>query len=119
MMRTLYVKIIVMTIGIMITSALLAFVVSNIYYQYYLKPKNDEKITAIAEDVANVFEKNDDNGVSDFLTSMSHLGYTIYLVNPSGEGQTYGEPFRLYNLQSSHIEQVLAGNTYHGIAHLP
>src|SRR5690625_1810193 len=118
-MRTLYVKIIAMTIGIMIASALIAFVVSNVYYQYYLKPENDEKVTAIAENIAKVIETNGGHDPSDYLTAMSHLGYTIYHVNPSGNGETFGEPFRTYNLNQSHVEQVLAGENYHGIANLP
>lgn len=118
-MRTLYVKIIAMTIAIMIVSTLIAFVVSNIYYQYYLKPENDQKITAIAEDVVTVFESSEDEDISVYLTAMANLGYTFYLTGPSEDGQTYGEPFRLYNIESKHIEQVLTGDIYHGIANLP
>src|SRR5690625_660715 len=118
-MRTLYVKIIAMTIGIMIASALIAFVVSNVYYQYYLKPENDRKVTSIAKSIVKVIETNGGHDPSDDLKAMSHLGYTIYHVDPSGNGETFGEPFRTYNLNESHLEQVLAGDVYHGIANLP
>ena len=118
-MRTLYVKIIAMTIGIMIASALIAFVVSNVYYQYYLKPENDQKVTAIAESIVTVIETNGGHDPSDDLAAMSHLGYTIYHVDPLGNGETFGEPFRTYNLNEGHLEQVLSGDIYHGIANLP
>lgn len=118
-MRTLYVKIIVMTIAIMIASTLIAFVVSNIYYQYYLKPENDQKITEIAEDIVTVFETNDDEDIASYLTMMANLGYTFFLIDPSKNGQTYGESFSSYHLEPAHIEQVLAGDIYHGIANFP
>ena len=43
-MKSLYVKFVVMTLGIMILSFFIAFVVSNAYYQYNLKDSNDAKI---------------------------------------------------------------------------
>src|SRR5690625_2629737 len=118
-MRTLYVKIIVMTIAIMIASTLIAFVVSNIYYQYYLKPENDQKVTEIAEDIVTVFETNEDEDIAAYLTMMTNLGYTFFLIDPSENGQTYGESFSSYHIEPDHIEQVLAGDIYHGIANFP
>src|SRR5690625_4447002 len=119
MMRTLYVKIIAMTIAIMVVSTVIAFVVSNIYYQYYLKPENDQKVTEVAQNIVAVFEENKDDDVRGYLNAMAHLGYTIYLVDPSGNGETYGESLRSYELNGDHLEQVLAGDIYHGIANLP
>lgn len=108
-----------MTIAIMIASTLIAFVVSNIYYQYYLKPENDQKVTKIAEDIVSVFEVNEEEDISTYLTSMTNLGYTFYLIDPSENGQTYGKPFRSYNLEPNQVQQVLEGNIYHGIAKFP
>src|SRR5690625_3740244 len=119
MMRTLYVKIIAMTIAIMVVSTVIAFVVSNIYYQYYLKPENDQKVTEVAQNIVAVFEENKDDDVRGYLNAMAHLGYTIYLVDPSGNGETYGESLRTYELNGDHLEQVFAGDIYHGIANLP
>lgn len=43
-MKSLYVKFVVITTGIMILSGFLAFLISNAYYQQKLKPYNDKKI---------------------------------------------------------------------------
>lgn len=43
-MKSLYVKFVVITIGIMIFSGIFAFLLSNTYYQQKLKPYNDQKI---------------------------------------------------------------------------
>src|SRR5699024_11507753 len=74
---------------------------SSDLYQYYLKPENDEKVTSIAENIVEVIEANGGHEPSDYLTAMSHLGYTIYLVDQLGDGETFGEPFRTYNLNRS------------------
>lgn len=119
MMRTLYVRIIVMTMGIMIASALLAFAVANIYYQYYLKSENDEKATQVAENIVTIFQQDTTRDISSYLLSMADLGYKFHVIDEHGEEQTYGEPFRLNNLEAADIEKVLSGEAYHGIAEFP
>ncbi|MBP1969988.1 signal transduction histidine kinase [Virgibacillus natechei] len=117
-MRTLYVRIIVTTMGIMIASAIIAFAVSNIHYQHYLKPENDQKVTEIAENIVSIYEGNDQH-ITAYLTAMAELGYKFYLMEEGGEGQTFGEPFESEELNQTHIESVLNGNVYHGIANYP
>ncbi|MUV38215.1 Histidine kinase [Lentibacillus sp. JNUCC-1] len=117
-MKTLYIRIIVTTMVIMITSAIIAFVVTNVYYHYELKPQNDEKITGIAERVAGMIESDavDEN---NYLRDLSHLGYQFYLVKPDGDSKMFGDRFRSYELEDGIIEEVLAGKTYHGVANYP
>lgn len=108
-----------MTMAIMIASAVIAFAVTNIYYQYYLKSENDLKVTKIAENIVTVFEKDTKQDISAYLSSMTDLGYKFYMIDQNGKGKMYGEPFRLNNLDPIHVEEVLAGGIYHGIASFP
>ena len=119
MMRTLYVRIIAMTMGIMIASAVIAFIFSNIYYQNYLKTENDEKVTEIAKNIVTVFEQSANQDISPYLLSMIDLGYMFYVVDENGNDHVYGEPFRLHNLGQDEIDAVLNGEMYHGIASFP
>jgi len=118
-MRTLYVRIFVTTIGIMIASALLAFIATNIYYHYYLKPENDKKITNIAKNSVAIYERNDYQSVDDYFSTLIDLGYQFYIVDQNGNSKMYGEPFRTYDLSEKEIDRVLKGETYHGIAEYP
>src|SRR5690625_1231061 len=118
-MRTLYVRIVVMTMFIMVISALIAFVVTNIYYQGYLKPENDKKITSIAEDIVTVYEESSDQSITSYLKSMANLGYQFYLIDQYGNERQFGEPFRVKNLDDHEIDIVLSGDIYHGIANFP
>lgn len=108
-----------MTMVIMIASALIAFAVTNIYYQHFLKPDNDEKVTHIAKNIVELFEENPNQSISDYLTAMTDLGYTFYLVRDTGIAETFGNPFSSEEMDQRDIEKVLRGEIYHGIANYP
>ena len=52
-MRSLYVKFVAVTIGIMLLSGVIAFIHSNVYYQQKLKPVNDENNTKISKSISS------------------------------------------------------------------
>lgn len=118
-MRTLYVRIFITTIAIMIASSVIAFVVSNVYYHYYLKPQNDEKITTIAKNAVSIYESNNYESTNSYFTSLTNLGYQFYMVDKDGNEKMYGHPFRVEELAQSEIDRVLKGDMYHGISQRP
>ena len=118
-MRSLYVKFVWITIGIMIFSSVIAFFISNTYYQQKLKPENDEKNTEIALNIAEFTEQHPEVNLHDYLENISSIGYQLYLVDESGDETSFGAPFREYNLSKSAVEQVLSGNVFHGILNFP
>ncbi|MGM8211192.1 sensor histidine kinase [Virgibacillus sp. W0430] len=118
-MRTLYVRVFITTMGIMIASALMAFIAANMYYQQAVKPKNDQKVTEIAQSIAQVMEESGRDKFASYLHAMTDLGYQFYLVHEDGDHQTFGKPFRTYDLKDAQIDTVLSGNVYHGIATFP
>lgn len=118
-MRTLYVRIIVMTMAIMVASAIIAFAASNIYYQNYLKPSNDAKITTISENIVDIYKSKNKQDISFYLKEIADLGYKFYLVDASGNGQSFGDPFRINNLDPDNVKKVLQGEIYHGVKNYP
>lgn len=118
-MKTLYVKFIVVTIGMMLISFILAFIVSNVYYQQKLKPFNDRKNTKVALDIADFAEKHPEINLTEYLDSISAVGYQICLVNHQGNRTFFGEPFRDKSLSASTEKYVLDGHVFHGILHFP
>ena len=118
-MRSLYVKFVVITIGIMLFSSMLAFLASNAYYQQKIKPLNDQKNTVIALDIASFIEENRGVDLQDYLENISTIGYQIYLVDSSGNEYYFGAPFRNESLPELTKEYVLKGNIYHGILQYP
>lgn len=118
-MRSLYIKFAVTTITIMIVSGLLAFVFSNSYYQYTLKPQNDEKNTKIALEIASYVNANEDIHLHRYLENVSTIGYQLLLVDASGEETFFGAPFRDTSLPSDTKLTVLGGDVYHGMKQFP
>jgi signal transduction histidine kinase len=118
-MKSLYVKFVVMTIGIMISSGILAFFISNGYYQIKLKPFNDEKNTTIALDIATFLEEHPNIELDAYLNNVASVGYQFYLVDEEKVGSYYGEDFREQYLETSIIDTVLNGEIYHGIEEFP
>ncbi|WP_404331922.1 sensor histidine kinase [Mesobacillus maritimus] len=118
-MKSLYVKFVVFSIGIMVSSGILAFLISNTYYQQKLKPENDQKNTKIALDIAAFVEDHHNINFKEYLENLSTIGYQIYLVDRSGNESYFGAPFRDKTLSASTKEQVLNGEIYHGILHFP
>ncbi|MBM7620020.1 signal transduction histidine kinase [Bacillus tianshenii] len=118
-MKSLYTKFVFMTIGIMIVSGVLAFFISNAYYQQKLKPENDEKTTRIAQSIALFADEHPDVSLNEYLENVSSIGYQLYLVDNSGEAVSFGAAFKENGLSTSTMEAVLAGNVYHGILQYP
>lgn len=118
-MKTLYSRIVITTICIMMLSSVIAFLFSNMYYQYNLKAYNDQKITGMANDIENFYKRNPNIDIDDYLTHLGKLGYQIYLVDGDGQGVFYGGEFRRHKLEPEVIEGVLSGETYHGILNFP
>lgn len=118
-MKTLYLRIVVTTIFVMLLSGVLAFFLSNMYYQYFLKEHNDQKVTRMAKDIQHFHEKNLLLKTDDYLDSIGQLGYQLYVVNKDRVGSFYAGEFRRKDLDRQIIDQVLHGEVYHGIKQFP
>ncbi|MGM8214579.1 HAMP domain-containing sensor histidine kinase [Bacillaceae bacterium W0354] len=118
-MKSLYIKFIVMTISIMIFSSVIAFIVSNTYYQQKLKPLNDEKNTSIALNIADYISENPQINLDSYLDQIASIGYQVYLADADHNGTFYGSPFRDTSISESTVQTVLEGEVYHGILHFP
>jgi signal transduction histidine kinase len=118
-MRTLYVKFIVITTGMMLISFIFAFLISNAYYHQKIKPVNDQKNTKVALDIATFANEHPNNNLGVYLENISEVGYQLYLVDSLGNERYFGEPFRDKRLPVSTKERVLKGQIFHGILHFP
>lgn len=117
-MKKLSSKFALTTISIMIISSILAFMVTNFYYQQKLKPENDEKNTEIALEMAQFIEQSAET-IDDYFTHIAGVGYQLYVVSETGEEAFYGAPFREVNLRERDIEAVISGDIFHGMAAFP
>ncbi|MDV6378735.1 HAMP domain-containing sensor histidine kinase [Sporosarcina sp. GW1-11] len=117
-MKSLYGKFLVMTVGIMLTSALVAFLSVNTYYHRYLKEQNDLKNVAVAEEIASFIEATDGLDFHAYFEMLARTGYKLFVIQPDGSSLFYGEAFRENNLAADAIQRVRTGQVYHGMRDL-
>ncbi|MBC1904182.1 HAMP domain-containing histidine kinase [Listeria innocua] len=114
-MKSLYSRIVVTMLVVILSSSLLGFFFANIYYQIKLKPFNDEKTAKIAQEVQQFYQSNASISLKDYLENVGELGYELYLTDGKDQSSYFGGAFRKKDLPNKTVQQVLAGETYHGI----
>ncbi|HLR66007.1 MAG TPA: HAMP domain-containing protein, partial [Virgibacillus sp.] len=118
-MKSLYIKFAFTTIAIMLLSGVLAFLLSNFYYQQKLKPLNDEKNTKIALDMVSFIEEQEHIKLDSYLENIADVGYRMALVDAEGNETYFGAAFRDKGLPNQIKDNVLNGEIYHGMAEFP
>lgn len=118
-MKSLYSRFVLITIGIMLLSSIIGFLLTNVYYQVKLKPYNSEKILRYAEEIKDLYEKQSEETKEQYLHSIAKLGYEIYVVDDQKHGKRIGNAFRKTKINDATIEEVLQGKTYNGVSTYP
>ena len=117
-MRSLYGRFLSFTIGIMLVSTMIAFLIVNTYYHQQLKGQNDAKNMSIAETLAAYIETEAPADLAGYFNTQAAFGYKLYVVDENRQAAMYGAPFRVKNLSDTSVEQVLDGQLYHGMRDL-
>lgn len=118
-MKTLYSKLTLSTIGIILIGAIGGFLLMNIFYHQTMKEKNDAKNMAILTNMVTYIEKDKSLDLTHYLTLMANMGYQIYTVDQDGKERYFGGEFREKELATSNIKDVFAGESYHGMRDFP
>ena len=117
-MKSLYGKFLVLTVGIMLISAIVAFLSVNTFYHRYLKDQNDAKNVRVAEQIASFIEADDGMDLTAYFDMLAGTGYKLLVKPPEGDSTVYGEAFREDNLEEEAIQMVYRGEVYHGMRDL-
>lgn len=96
----------------MTLSSLLGFILTNVYYHYTEKPKNDARVTKILLEQKDFAETHNIDAVEMF-SEIASLNFQVLTVK-DGEKKYYGTPFRKDNVPLGTLESD--DSIYHGIA---
>lgn len=103
----------------MVMSAGIGFLITNEYYHNVTKEQIDATNVTIAEEITDYIEASDNLDLDEYLTTISNIGYKVYIINESGYEQFFGEKYKEKNLSEAAKEKVLEGNIYHGMLEYP
>ncbi len=73
----------------------------------------------MTEDIVTFYENNPEINLKGYLENTAELGYQIYLVDNQGRDAFYGGEFGNKEIHPKVVQDVLGGQTYHGIAEFP
>lgn len=119
MFKTLYSRIAIYTVTVIIFSAFISFFIANIYYHFNLKENNDAKIMRTLKEARTYENQLPSKYSNSYFQHLGQMNYQVVTVNKQGHKIFYGEPFRKDTLSSSSIKQVIQGHDYHGIKNKP
>lgn len=119
MFKSLYIRIAVYTIVVILFSAFISFIFTNIYYHFNLKPSNDAKIMKTLKEAKEFEDKQSFEHINTYFKHLGDMNYQIMTVDQHGKKRFYGAPFRKDSLSKHVIQKVLHGDTYHGIKEKP
>ncbi|MCR8645168.1 HAMP domain-containing histidine kinase [Paenibacillus sp. N1-5-1-14] len=106
-MKTLYFRVVIISLLIVIMSLGLAFLASNIYYQAHIKTYYEEKVMSIAQEVKSLVETAPNGGSDTYLNHISGMGFQLALVNEQYVATFYGRAFKYLDLEDTFKKQVL------------
>lgn len=119
MFKSLYTRIAIYTIVVLLFSAIMSFLITNVYYHLYLKENNDAKIMRTLKEAKNYQSESNVTSLDQYFTHMGEMNYQVMTVTTSGKKSFYGTPFREDNISQSAVQQVLADKPFHGIKNQP
>ncbi|WP_442603405.1 sensor histidine kinase [Paenibacillus sp. KN14-4R] len=118
-MKTLYFRVVIISLLIAIMSIGLAFLASNIYYETRIKSYYEDKVMNIALEVKSLVEEAPKGAADAYLTRISGMGFQMFLLDGQHEGVYYGRAFKYLDLDDTFKKQVLVDKQPYSILEQP
>ncbi|KNH37651.1 sensor histidine kinase [Exiguobacterium acetylicum] len=117
-MRSLYTKIVGLVCIVLLVSALLALLISNIAYYSFWQDSYSQKVEEAVETAIDYYETHGDGKAESFYQMLQATGFQLYVRTDDGT-ERYGNTFRDETLSNQVIEQVKDGQPYYGMREYP
>ncbi|WP_138755976.1 sensor histidine kinase [Paenibacillus sinopodophylli] len=114
-MKSLYTRIVTTFILIALISGAASLFMSNFYYLAKLREINEQRITSMVEEIAQLYQQTPAMDIKDYADRIGRLGFQIYVVDESLTGEYFGGTYKRKELDAQIVKKVLAGTLYEGI----
>lgn len=103
MFKSLYTRIAIYTITVMIFSAVASFLCTNIIYHNYLKENNDAKIMRTLKDSIQYQKESRIEASAPFFKHLGEMNYQVMTISEDGHPTYYGTEFRKDNISKKQL----------------
>lgn len=115
MIRTLYVRLVITFIGIVLVSLIVSFFIAGKLYRQEIISQIDQSIIRQGKEIIALYQQNPTNDIDDYLSSISRLHYNVWLYKDSGKVKYYSpapqKPENVFSQQD--VRHVMKGGIYH------
>lgn len=117
-MRSLYTKIVGLVCIVLLVSALLALLISNMAYYSFWQDSYSQKVEEAVETAIDYYETHGDGKTESFYQMLQATGFQLYVQTDDGT-ERYGNAFRDEAISNQVVEQVKEGQPYYGMREYP
>ncbi|OIN66833.1 two-component sensor histidine kinase [Exiguobacterium sp. KRL4] len=118
-MKSLYTKIVGLVCLVLLGSALIALLISNLFYYTVLQASYSKKVEEAVQTSFAYYEQHGDQQIDSFYEMLSATGFQLYVVSEVGEIERYGNPFRDETIAPDIVQMVRDGQVYQGMRDYP
>jgi signal transduction histidine kinase len=116
MIRTLYVRLIITFIGVVLISLITSFFIASQLYRQQVVNQVDQFIIRQGKEIIALYQQNPTQDIDAYLRGISRLDYNIWLYRGPGDFKYYNATAKVPNIVFSEqdVQRVLKGGIYRG-----
>ncbi|MCA0173267.1 sensor histidine kinase [Bacillus sp. RAR_GA_16] len=108
MKRSIYLRSVVIYIGVVLISVILSFWIMNVFYIDAIRDRFQKDITEVGRQTIALYEKSSYTDPSEFISDIPTFNYTLILYDEGGEVVTPNVNGK-WSISSKQIDKVLSG----------
>ncbi|MDP4551141.1 HAMP domain-containing sensor histidine kinase [Alkalihalobacillus macyae] len=108
MKRSIYLRSVVIYIGVVLISIILSFWIMNVFYIDTIRERLEKDITEVGRQTIALYENSSYADPSEFIANIPTFNYNLILYNESGKEVTPIDDGK-WRISSEHIDKVLNG----------
>ncbi len=109
MRRSIYLRSVLIYIGVVMVSLILSFIIMNVFYLDTIRDRLQKDITEVGRQTISSYEKSNYTDPAEFVESTPTFNYKLILFDESGEAVSPKDDKHLWGLEKEQIEKVLNG----------
>ncbi|MGB8000392.1 MAG: HAMP domain-containing sensor histidine kinase [Anaerobacillus sp.] len=109
MRRSIYLRSVLIYIGVVIVSLILSFIIMNVFYLDTIRERLQKDITEVGRQTISLYEKSNYTDPAEFVENTPTFNYKLILFDESGDAVSPNYENNLWGLEKEQIEKVLNG----------